>query len=102
MAPFIEVLFGDWLAGEVAGQDDLDVGGGIEPIEERGAVLVVREALVEFIVQGAREAGDFSVASHNQGEEFRTSTALGIPNVGSGLSFNLVDSIHCVGNNSNY
>jgi hypothetical protein len=58
--------------------------------------------LVEFIAQGAREPGDFTVASHNQGEEFRTSTALGIPNVGSGLSYILVDSIHCVGNNGNY
>ena len=72
MAPFIEVLFGDWLAGEVAGQDDLDVGGGIEPIEEGGTVLVRGEAAVEFIAQGARETGDFTVASHNQGEEFRT------------------------------
>ena len=64
MAPFIEVLFGDWLAGEVAGQDGLDVGGGIEPIEEGGTVLVVGEAAVEFIAQGAREAGDFTIASH--------------------------------------
>jgi hypothetical protein len=58
--------------------------------------------LVEFIAQRAREAGDFTFGSHNQGEEFRTSTAFRIPNVGSGLSFILVDSIHCVGNNGNY
>ena len=102
IAPFIEILFGDGLAGKVAGQDGLDVGGGIEPSEEGGAVLVGSETLVEFSAESERQAGDFTFASHKQGEGFRTSTAFGIPNVGSGLSYILVDSIHFVGNNGNY
>jgi len=68
--PFVEVLLTDGLTGEVAGQDGLNVGGGIEPIEEGGAFLVRGETLVEFIAQGAREAGDFTVASHNCFERF--------------------------------
>jgi hypothetical protein len=57
--------------------------------------------LVEFSAESEGQAGDFTFALHNQGAEFRTSTACGIPNLVSGLSFILVDSIHCVGNNSN-
>jgi hypothetical protein len=34
------------------------------PFEKLGTVLVSGEALGEFIAQGAREAGDFTVASH--------------------------------------
>jgi hypothetical protein len=65
VAPFVKILFADGLAGEVTGQEVLDVGGGIKPIEEGVAILVMGEAAVEFIAQGAREAGDFTVASHN-------------------------------------
>jgi len=65
LAPFIEVLFADGFASEVAGQEVLDVGRGIEPVEEDAAILVVGEAEVEFIAQGARETGDFSFAKHN-------------------------------------
>jgi hypothetical protein len=101
VAPFVEVLPADGLASEVAGQELLDIGGGIKPIEECATVLVLGEAAVEFIAPGAREAGDFTVASHNQGAEFRTGTAGGIPNVVSGLIFIMFDSIHYVGNNDN-
>jgi hypothetical protein len=65
LTPFIEVLFADGLASEVAGQEVLDLGGGIEPVEEDTAILVVGEAAVEFIAHGARETGDFSFAKHN-------------------------------------
>jgi len=65
LAPFVEVLFGDGLAGEVAGQDGLDVGRGIEPLEEGGAVLVGGEALIEFDAEGGGQAGDFTFALHN-------------------------------------
>jgi len=65
VAPFVEILFGDGLAGKVAGQDDLDVGGGIEPIEEGSAVLVGGETLVEFSAESEGQAGDFSFALHN-------------------------------------
>ena len=37
-------------------------GSGIEPVEEDAAILVVGEAAVEFVAQGARETGDFSFA----------------------------------------
>jgi len=65
IAPFIEILFGDGLAGKVAGQDGLDVGRGIEPMEEGGAVLVGGETAVEFSAEAARQAGDFSFTLHN-------------------------------------
>jgi hypothetical protein len=63
----VEVLQADGLTGEVTGQEVLDHGGGIEPIEEGGAILVAGEALVELIAQEARKAGDFAVASHGFG-----------------------------------
>jgi hypothetical protein len=65
VAPFMEVLFADGLTGKVAGQHGLDIGCGIEPIEEGAAVLVMGEAAVEFVAQGARQTGDFSFAKHN-------------------------------------
>jgi hypothetical protein len=65
LAPFMEILLTDRLAGKVAGQEGFDIGGGIEPIEKGGVVLVPGEAAVEFIAPGARETGDFTFAGHN-------------------------------------
>ncbi len=65
VAPFIEILFGDGLTGKVAGEDGLDVGGGIEPIEEGAAVLIGGETTVEFSTEGKRQAGNFSFTLHN-------------------------------------
>jgi len=65
VAPFVEILFGDGLAGKVAGQNGLDVGRGIEPLEEGGAVLVGGETLVEFRAESEGQAGDFTFALHN-------------------------------------
>ena len=58
--PFVEVLFGYRPAGEVGGQDDLDVGVGVEPIEEARAGFAVIKAAVEFVADGAGETGDFA------------------------------------------
>ena len=49
LAPFVEVLFADGLAGKVIGEHGRDTGDGIEPVEEVSAVLIVGEASVEFI-----------------------------------------------------
>jgi hypothetical protein len=62
--PLGEVGRGEGLGGELGGEDGLDLGEGIEPVEEGGAGLVVEEAAVELVANGGGEAGDFSGASH--------------------------------------
>ena len=62
LAPFVEILFADGLAGEVIGEEGRDTGDGIEPFEELGAVHVLGEAQVELRAESERQAGDFSFA----------------------------------------
>jgi hypothetical protein len=66
--PLGEVGGGEGLGGEVGGEEGLDLGQGVEPVEEGGAGLVVEEAAVELVADGGGEAGDFSGAGH-EGEE---------------------------------
>jgi hypothetical protein len=58
-------LFVDGFAGKATGEHGRDTGNGIEPLAEGGAVVVVGEAQIEFRAEGGRQAGDFSLASHN-------------------------------------
>jgi len=62
--PLGEVGRGDGLGGELGGEDGLDLGEGVEPLEEGWAWLVVEEAAVELVADGEGEAGDFSGAGH--------------------------------------
>ncbi len=61
LGPFMEVLPGDELAGEVVGEDGLDFGEGVEPGEESFAGFAVVEAAVELVADGFGEAGNFAV-----------------------------------------
>jgi hypothetical protein len=63
--PMGEVGRGDGLGVEVGGQDGLDLGEGVEPVEEGGAGLVVEEAAVELVTDGEREPGDLAGASNS-------------------------------------
>ena len=58
--PFGEVLFGDGAVVEVGGEDGFDFGEGVEPREEGFAILALFEALVELVLDGMRQTGDFS------------------------------------------
>jgi hypothetical protein len=60
--PLGEVGRGDGLGGEVGGEDGLDLGEGVEPVEEGGAGLVVEEAAVKLVSDGEGETGDFARA----------------------------------------
>jgi hypothetical protein len=62
VAPFAEVLLGDEAAVELFGEDGLDFGQGVEPIEERTSEFAVAEAEVEGFADVPREAGDFAAA----------------------------------------
>ncbi len=60
--PVVEVGRGDGGGVEIGGQDGLDFGEGVEPVEEGGAGFVVEEALVELVADGGGETGDFAGA----------------------------------------
>ncbi len=62
--PFAEILLGDFVAGEVGGEDGADIVAGVEPGEELGAGFAVLKAAVQLVTDGAREAGDFAVSGH--------------------------------------
>lgn len=61
-APIREVVLGEGACAEFFGEDTLDLGLGVEPGEEFGAVGAVIEAAVYFVADGFGEAGDFSGA----------------------------------------
>jgi hypothetical protein len=58
--PFGEVLVADGFACEVALEDGLDFGHGVEPEEEEGAGFAIEDAEVELFADGVGEACDFS------------------------------------------
>ena len=58
--PFAEVGFVDGAAAEVFGQDGLDFGEGVEPVEDFGGGLAVFEAVADLFAEGEGEAGDFA------------------------------------------
>jgi len=62
--PLGEVGRGEGLGGELGGEDGLDLGQGVEPVEEGWAGLVVEKAAVELVSDGEGETGDFSGAGH--------------------------------------
>jgi len=62
--PMGEVGWGDGLGGEVGGEDGLDLGERVEPVEEGGAGFVVEDAAVELVADGKGEPGDFAGASN--------------------------------------
>jgi len=62
--PMGEVGWGDGLGGEVGGEDGLDLGERVEPVEEGGAGLVVEEAAVELVADGKGEPGDLAGPSN--------------------------------------
>jgi len=64
IAPIREVLKVDIAGVEMAVEEGLDFGEGVEPLEDKGAGLGVEEATVEFVANFAGEAGDFTVSSH--------------------------------------
>ena len=60
LSPFSDVLFDERTALELFGQNGLDLGQGIEPLEERGAGFVVLQTPVDLLAQFARQASNFS------------------------------------------
>ena len=52
----------DGAAFELGGHDLLDLGEGVEPLEEGGSWLAVLEAGVELFPESVRETGDFTGA----------------------------------------
>ena len=64
VVPFGEVLGADGDAGEMFGEDGLDFGEGVEPLDEVNAGFAVVETLVELVAEVVRETGDFAGAFH--------------------------------------
>ena len=64
LSPLREVLRNDGVSVEEVVEDLLDFGEGVEPLDERDAGDVAFEAVVEFLADFVREAGDFSVSGH--------------------------------------
>ncbi len=69
-APLAQVLGADGGALKVPGEDLLDLGEGIEPLEQFRAFLGLFEAGVEFFAEGGGEAGDLAVAGMHRGVSF--------------------------------
>ena len=65
-APVAEVLGVDGVAVETLFEEGFDVRVGVEPLKERGGGGSVFETVVEFVAEGAGEAGDFSGAVHGE------------------------------------
>ena len=61
-----EVLGNDGVSLEEFAEDLLDLGEGVEPLDEGDARDVALEPAVEFLPDVIGETGDFSVTSHNQ------------------------------------
>ena len=72
VVPFGEVLRADGDAVEVFGEEGLDFGEAVQPLDEVHAGFAVVEALVELVAKLVGEAGDFAGAFHvNNGLRFR-------------------------------
>ena len=65
IVPFGEVLGANRDAGEMLGEEGLDFGEGVEPLNEFHAGFAVVEALVELVAELVRETGDFAGAFHD-------------------------------------
>ena len=59
-APGGDVVFGDGPAGEAFVEDALHFGQRVQPGDEFAAEGAVVEAAIEFVTNGAGQAGDFS------------------------------------------
>ena len=68
VVPFGEVLGADGDAVEMFGEEGLDFGEGVEPLDEFHAGCAAVEALVELVAELVRETGDFAGAFHGLSE----------------------------------
>ena len=68
LLPFGEVLFRDGAGVEVKFEHFLYQRIRVEPGDERFGLFPVGEALVEFVAEKPREAGDFAGSGHRTGE----------------------------------
>ena len=69
VVPFGEVLGADGDAGEMLGEEGLDFGEAVQPLDEVHAGFAVVEALVELVAKRAGETGDFAGAFHKINED---------------------------------
>ncbi len=60
LGPVVEVLFGDGLGVEVFGEDGLDFGEGVEPVEDGLVRLSVVEAAIDLVAERTWQASDFT------------------------------------------
>jgi len=68
VTPVGDVLLANGLAVEGLAEDGFDVGDGVEPFDEIAGGGGAFEAAVEFVADGAGEAGDFGDAGHGGGD----------------------------------
>ena len=68
VVPFREVLGADGDAVEMFGEEGLDFGEGVEPLDEIHAGFAIVEALVELVAELVGETGDFAGAFHRLSE----------------------------------
>jgi hypothetical protein len=66
-----EVLFGNGLAFEVLGKDELDFRERVNPREDDGGRLGIGQAAVELLTNFKREAGDFASHRSVQSSKFK-------------------------------
>ena len=66
--PFGNILGSDGMAVEIGDNESLDLGQGVEPIDESDGRFAGVEAEVQFFQNLRREAGDFSVAVHENNQ----------------------------------
>jgi hypothetical protein len=64
LSPLRKILGNDGVSVEEVAEDLLDFGEGVEPLDEGDAGDVAFEAVIEFLADFVREAGDFSVSCH--------------------------------------
>jgi hypothetical protein len=62
--PLVKVLLGDLPAGEIALKDCVDLGEGVEPLDETTGFFAVGETAVELGADFARETSYFAGSSH--------------------------------------
>lgn len=61
-APGGEVLLVDGASIEVPGEDFFDGGQAVEPGQDDGTAMAIRQALVDFLADGVRKTGNFTDA----------------------------------------
>jgi hypothetical protein len=66
--PVGEVLLGDGGAGEFGGEDGLNGGEGVQPVDEELLALALVQAVVELVANSEGEAGDFTGAGEGHGD----------------------------------